>query len=343
MILLTGNLGFIGHWLQVYLLKKGFDDLVCIDNRSSRGKRLSSFASHNPEITQLYVDLGDFHALDRIIDTYQPTTIFHVAGQAIVPRSFQNPYVTFNSNVSTTFNLLELSRRYSCIKKLLVVTSDKVYKNDNSGRHFCESDILGGKDVYSSSKVICEELVSSYRLSHNDNNTIYETARLGNVVGGGDFSVGRLIPDLVKAFTSNDKFFVRYPKATRPFQHVLDVVDGLSNILLHNPLTKDPNYLGSEWNLGPKDNSFMYVEEVIAAFCDIFGSLDIEPTKFLYPEDLMLAVDNTKYASTFGAPAFDSISSVLKAISWYKESPVPSSQGYISFVEEVSSFISSKV
>ena len=87
----------------------------------------------------------------------------------------------------------------------------------------------------------------------------------------------------------------------------------------------------------------MCVEEVIAVFCDIFGSLDIEPTKFLYPEDLMLAVDNTKYASTFGDPAFDSISSVLKAISWYKESPAPSSQGYISFVEEVSSFISSKV
>ena len=87
----------------------------------------------------------------------------------------------------------------------------------------------------------------------------------------------------------------------------------------------------------------MYVEQVISIFCDIFGSLDIEPTKMLYPEDLMLAVDNTKYVSTFGVPTFDSISSVLKAISWYKESPVPSSQGYISFVEEVSSFISSKV
>ena len=343
MILLTGNLGFIGHWLQVYLYKKGFYDLVCIDDKSSRGQRLSSYSSYNPQITQLYIDLGDFQSLDRIIDTYQPTTVFHIAGQAIVPRAFQNPYVTFNSNVSSTFNLLELSRRYSCIKKLLVVTSDKVYKNDNSGRHFCESDILGGKDVYSSSKVICEELVRSYRLSHNDNHTIFETARLGNVVGGGDFSVGRLIPDLVKAYTSNDKFFVRYPKATRPFQHVLDVVDGLCNILLHNPLTKDPTYLGSEWNLGPKDNSFMYVEEVISAFCDIFGSLDIEPTKLLYPEDLMLAVDNSKYASTFRAPVFDSVSSVLKAISWYKESPVPSSRGYNSFLEEVSSFVSSQV
>ena len=88
MILLTGNLGFIGHWLQVYLFKKGFHDLVCIDNKSSRGQRLSSSSSHNPEITQLYIDLGDFQALDRIIDTYQPTTIFHVAGQAIVPRAF---------------------------------------------------------------------------------------------------------------------------------------------------------------------------------------------------------------------------------------------------------------
>ena len=340
MILLTGNLGFIGHWLQAYLSQSVSEEIICIDNLSSRGRRISSFSDPNTSIIQHYIDLSDLNAIDKLIDTYQPSSIFHIAGQAIVPRAFENPSLTYSSNIASTFNLLELSRRYDCVQKVLVVTSDKVYKNDNSGRHFVETDPLGGKDIYSSSKVTCEELVSSYRLCHNPNQKIYETARLGNVVGGGDFSVGRLIPDLVNSFTSQRKFYVRYPKATRPFQHVLDVVDGLYKILMSNPHHGTDNYLGTCWNLGPRGNSFLYVENVISSFCEIFGELQIEPTKDLYPEDLMLAVDNSKYSSVFGNPRFDSSESVRKALLWYHSSPSPSKLGYTQLVNELKEFLS---
>lgn len=319
-ILITGNHGFIGCWLNLYLKELISSDLLGIDNRSSYGERLIDFKEESLNIVKKQYDeeLSDINKLTVIINNNDVSEIFHIAGQAIVPRAFEDPSLTFDSNVISSFNILEATRRCDSVKKVCLITSDKVYKNENKNIHFKEDDKLGGKDIYSTSKVICENLAESYRNIHLNSSKIVEVIRLGNVVGGGDYSVNRLLPDLMRSFLKKRIFEVRYPNATRPFQHVLDVCHGIYSILLNNPLHENQNYAGEAWNLGPKNNTSLIVGDVIKKFTEVFNIEDIQPRKNKLPEDILLAVDNTKYKNVFGNPIYDSEAAVLKAIEWYK-------------------------
>ena len=320
-ILITGNHGFIGCWLNIYLKEVDSSDIFGIDNRSSLGERLIDFNKElNKFVRSQYLNsVSEISKLTEILQKNNITEIFHIAGQAIVPRAFDNPSLTFDSNVVSTFAILEASRKCKNVKKICLVTSDKVYKNENKNKRFNEEDILGGKDIYSTSKVLCEHLAESYRRIHFDNSKIVEVVRLGNVVGGGDYSINRLIPDLIRSYSSNKTFEVRYPQATRPFQHVMDVCNGIYSILMKNPNHQKENYQGECWNLGPKNNTVMIVDEVIKLFTNVFHLDDIKPRENSLPEDILLAVDNTKYKNVFGNPLFDSKEAVLKSIEWYKK------------------------
>ena len=320
-ILITGNHGFIGCWLNIYLQELFPGELIGLDNRSSFGERLCDTSDKSSSIVkrQYLSSASDIEELSKIVDKHNINTIFHISGQAIVPRAFDEPDLTFDSNVKSTFSILEVFRRHSSIKKVCIITSDKVYKNENKNKHFKEEDTLGGKDIYSTSKVICEHLAESYRNIHLDKSKILEVVRLGNVVGGGDYSVNRLIPDLMRSFLNEKTFEVRYPQATRPFQHVIDVCHGIYSILMNNPLHNEENYRGDCWNLGPKDNTFMIVGDVIELFTKVFHLKDIQPRKNSLPEDILLAVDNTKYKNVFGNPLYDSKEAVIEAINWYKK------------------------
>lgn len=320
-ILITGNHGFIGSWLNIFLYQLYPNDLIGIDNRSSLGERLVDQNIESKLIVkkQYNQDLAQGEKLVEIIEKHQISIIFHIAGQAIVPRSFEDPKLTFDSNVVSTFSVLEAARKCNTIKKICLVTSDKVYKNENKNKFFKEEDILGGKDIYSTSKVICEHLADSYRKIHLDKNIIVEVVRLGNVVGGGDYSVNRLLPDLIRSYLLEKIFEVRYPEATRPFQHVLDVCNGIYSVLMKNPLHNENSYNGDCWNLGPRNNTSMIVGDVINLFTSEFQLKDIQPRKNALPEDILLAVDNTKYVKIFHQPKYDSEDAVLKSINWYKE------------------------
>ena len=340
-ILITGNHGFIGSWLNIYIREVNSGNIFGIDNRSSLGERLIDFNKKtNKVVKKQYLNsVSEINKLTEILQENKVTEIFHIAGQAIVPRAFENPVLTFDSNVISTFSILEATRNCKNVKKICLVTSDKVYKNENKNKNFKEEDTLGGKDIYSTSKVLCEHLAESYRKIHLDNSKIVEVVRLGNVVGGGDYSVNRLIPDLIRSYLNNKTFEVRYPHATRPFQHVIDVCNGIYSILMKNPNHQKANYKGECWNLGPKNNTVMIVDEVIKLFTKVFHLEDIKPRENSLPEDILLSVDNTKYKNVFGNPLFDSKEAVLQSIEWYKKVHVDKLDPWDLSIKEAKFFI----
>ena len=200
-ILITGNQGFISSWLNIFIHQINPNNIIGIDNRISLGEISRQKNDSKFIVKKQYIqDLSELDKVMEIIQKHEITEIFHIAGQAIVPRCFEDPKLTFDSNVASTFSVLEAARKCKTIKKICLITSDKVYKNDNKNKFFKEDDVLEGKDIYSTSKVICEHLADSYRRIHLDENIIVEVIRLGNVVGGGDYSVNRLLPDLIRSY-----------------------------------------------------------------------------------------------------------------------------------------------
>tara|TARA_B100000674_G_C37976642_1_gene979710 strand:+ start:4281 stop:5333 length:1053 start_codon:yes stop_codon:yes gene_type:complete len=322
-VLITGNQGFIGTWLSLYI-KKVYPDVKIfgIDDRRSLGERMIDFFPSNMlgSSSSLMNDikLENLDEITKFLTENNIDTIFHLAAQAIVPRAFEEPNLTFQSNVVATFNILEASRNSKNVEKIALITSDKVYKNDNKSELFEEGNIMSGKDIYSCSKVICEHLAHAYRSTHlKELASKIHTIRLGNVVGGGDYSVNRLIPDLIRAYLQSEIFYVRYPNATRPFQHVLDVCNGILNITLDD----NHNYEGKlleGWNLGPKNNSYAYVSEVIKSFSEYFPGLNIQQSPILYDEDIRLEISNQKYAGRYDLPLFDSKTSIDHTLKWYQ-------------------------
>ena len=340
-ILITGNHGFIGCWLNIYLKEISDYKIFGIDNRCSYGERLIDLKKGSDNIVekQFFNNVADIDNLIKILNDNNITHIFHISGQAIVPRAFSDPNLTFDSNVTSTFSVLEASRQVNNVEKVCIVTSDKVYKNENKNKRFTEEDILGGKDIYSTSKVICEHLAECYRNIHFKKSKIVEVVRLGNVVGGGDYSVNRLLPDLIRSYLNKNTFEVRYPQATRPFQHVIDVANGIYSILMNNIKHNEENYFGDCWNLGPKNNTVMVVGDVIKLFTEVFHLDDIQPRKNSLPEDILLAVDNTKYKDIFGNPKYDSEEAIIKAIEWYKKVHHDNESPWDLTLEEVKSFL----
>tara|TARA_B100000212_G_scaffold230753_1_gene175395 strand:+ start:7404 stop:8441 length:1038 start_codon:yes stop_codon:yes gene_type:complete len=340
-ILITGNHGFIGCWLNIFIKEIDDNKIYGIDNRSSYGERLIDLkeGSNNIVEKQFFNNVSDTDKLIEILNENNINQIFHISGQAIVPRAFIDPGLTFDSNVMSTFSVLEASRRAHYVEKICIITSDKVYKNENKNKRFSENDVLAGKDIYSTSKVICEHLAECYKKIHFDQSKIVEVVRLGNVVGGGDYSVNRLLPDLIRSYLNKNTFEVRYPQATRPFQHVVDVVNGIYSILMNNIKHDEENYLGDCWNLGPKNNTVMVVEDVIKLFTKVFHIDDIKPRKNSLPEDILLAVDNTKYTEIFGNPNFDSSEAIIKAIEWYKKVHQEKKSPWDLTLKEVKSFL----
>jgi len=222
-VFLTGHTGFKGAWAARVLAHLGADvtgfALPCAEGPSAY-QALGVQAGLAGEIL---ADLRDEAALLRAVQGAKPDIVLHFAAQAIVSQGYKNPAETWASNVTGTQNLLEAMRGQS-IAAGVIVTSDKVYRNEGA-RAFAEGDALGGDDPYSASKAACEILVASYRASFADLPAL-ATARAGNVLGGGDFGCDRLIPDLVRAQLAGRALELRNPDATRPFQHVLDVVSG---------------------------------------------------------------------------------------------------------------------
>ena len=224
-ILLTGHSGFKGTWLTFLLETLGVE----VIGYSLPPVTQSLFTRSNRigKIREKFANVEDFNTLNNFIAEVKPSVTIHMAAQPLVLDSYKNPLTTFSTNVQGTVNLLEASFVSNFVEAIIVVTTDKVYENNNSGRNFIESDALAGKDPYSASKVGAEAAVAAWQqISKIQGGPIVTSVRAGNVVGGGDFASNRLLPDFIRAHMNNEKLIVRNPSSTRPWQHVLDPLVG---------------------------------------------------------------------------------------------------------------------
>lgn len=311
-------MGFIGAW-TAFLFKRNGWLVYGLDDRSSYGERLYDIAGLGPLMDgERACDVADLDKWQGWADEIKPDLIVHLAGQAIVPRAFKQPYLTYRTNALGTLAVLEAARQTPSVRAAVCVTSDKVYENSSSGHPFSETDPLGGGDVYSVSKSSAELICKAYNHAHLAGRALnIQTVRLGNVVGGGDWSVNRLIPDLIHAARQDKSFRVRYMDATRPFQHVSDVATGISKIAtaaLENSVRS-----GEAWNLGPRDSSFARVRDVIELFKEYYPRLVVIDEEEKVKEDLNLSVDVSKYSQQFSPPRDNSTEGLYRTMRWYQD------------------------
>lgn len=250
-IIVTGHTGFKGSWLTLSLKNLGAKVLGISSNIPTKPSNfLASKINKDSRNIKLNIKKGE--KIKKIINSFKPDFIFHLAAEAIVKRAYQNPRCTWETNTMGTINILEALSKIKKKVVAVIVTSDKVYKNLEILRGYHEEDILGGYDPYSASKASADLAVKSYffsKLQYKKNLKIC-IARAGNVIGGGDWSEGRLIPDCVKKWSSKKIVYIRNPKSTRPWQHVLDVLNGYINLAVK--LKKNKKLNGHAFNFGPK-------------------------------------------------------------------------------------------
>ena len=262
-VLVTGHTGFKGGWLSVWL--------------ASLGARVTGYALDPPTEPSFFEssrvaevledrrgDIRDALATRKAIEAAAPEVVFHLAAQSIVKQGYREPVETYATNVVGTASVLDACRHVPGVRAIVVVTTDKCYQNREWDRGYVETDALGGHDPYSSSKA-CAELVSdSFRSSWFAGASPpvgLATARAGNVIGGGDWAADRLIPDVVRAAIAGDETLVRNPRATRPWQHVLEPVHGY--LLLAQALLRDPAGFSEPWNFGPDQDGDQPVSRVL--------------------------------------------------------------------------------
>lgn len=271
-ILLTGMTGFKGSWATLWLTRMGAD--VTGVSLQPEGLSLYELADLETRADSRIADIRDAAAMEQIIAEVEPDLVLHMAAQALVRRSIREPDLTWETNVIGTGRLLEATRAKAPKATILVVTSDKVYANDNSGRAFREGDPVGGKDPYSASKAGCELLVASHRTTYfAPAGQVLATVRGGNVIGGGDFSEDRLIPDLIRAVEAEETLVLRHPQATRPWQHVLDCLSGYLVYLQALATASDPDAMPLALNIGPDPEAETTVGEAVDLILPRLGGL----------------------------------------------------------------------
>ena len=275
---------------------------------------------------RLFSDLSNFDKLSLSIKNFKPEIVFHLAAQPLVIQSYLNPIGTYKTNVIGTLNLLEAMKDVDSIKSAVIITTDKVYKNLEKETFYKETDVLGGFDMYSSSKACCEILTESFRNSFfnidsygKNHNLLISTARAGNVIGGGDWAKNRLIPDLVNSAVNGKTVEIRNPSSVRPWQHVLDCISGylLLGATLYNSKIKN----SGSWNFSPNKDEIFDVETISNLSKDSWIDIDYKVlnTDKKFHEANLLMLDNKKAQNELGwKPKWDTKYSVLKTIEWYK-------------------------
>ena len=260
-VLLTGHTGFKGTWMTFLL--EHLDIPVVGYSLPAEKNSLFDRAERTGSIPEVFADIRDQKTLEGFIDLHRPSTIIHMVAQPLVLRSYKNPRETFDVNVMGTVNVLDTAFKKKFIKAIIVVTTDKVYRNDNSGKAFVESDPLEGKDPYGASKVGTEAAVTAWQqISDTFGGPRVVSVRAGNVIGGGDFAQDRLIPDIVRSVISGKPMKIRNPESTRPWQHVLDPLFGYLLTLESLISGNNPGAL----NLGPNETQQLTVKDVAEIF-----------------------------------------------------------------------------
>lgn len=323
-VLLTGHTGFKGGWLALWLQQMGAKVTgVALEPESELGIYRS--AHIESLMTSHICDIRSAESFQAIIGRANPEIVFHLAAQPLVRQAHAFPVETFETNMMGTVHLFEGLKKLQNLQAVIVVTSDKVYENHDTGQDYVEDDRLGGKEAYGTSKACCELITNAYRhmLPEAGNKAGIATVRAGNVIGGGDWAADRLFPDAIRSFTGNQPFVIRNPLSTRPWQHVLMPLDGY--IRLAEKLAADPKDWQGAWNFGPSPEDAIPVEQVANRIVDLWNA-DGE-SKACWQQDAghhpyeakLLSVDCSKAINILGwQPAWNVTRGLKETIDWYK-------------------------
>ena len=323
-VFLTGHTGFKGAWMSVWLSILGAN----VKGYALKPDQPSLYKMIGKKLKNLQSVIADIRNKDRLekeILSFRPDFIFHMAAQPLVRESYNIPLETFDVNVMGTAHLLEALRKLKKKCTVIIVTTDKVYKNNETGKPFKEEDPLGGHDPYSASKAASEIITASYRLSffHPDHYKVHKkaiaTARAGNVIGGGDFAKDRIIPDLIRAFATGKPVDIRNPKAIRPWQHVLEPLSGY--LTLAAAMSKSPKKFSGSFNFGPHLKDALPVETLVTLALKNWGHGDYKIAKNQKPlhEAGMLKLNISKAKNDLKwIPVWNAKQAISKTISWYK-------------------------
>tara|TARA_B110000967_G_C18895245_1_gene570162 strand:- start:3522 stop:4604 length:1083 start_codon:yes stop_codon:yes gene_type:complete len=319
-VFITGHTGFKGSWLA-YLLKELGADVRGYSLKMHTKPNHFDLLRLKDKIDHVVGDVTDFQSLEKALIDYQPDFVFHLAAQAIVKDSYDNPIKTFNTNIMGSVNLLEAVRKCDSVKSLVYITSDKCYENSEWIWGYRENDKLGGRDPYSASKGASELVFSAYFRSFFALREGFgaASARAGNVIGGGDWALDRIIPDCIRAIEVNSPIKLRNPKATRPWQHVLEPINGY--LMLGSLLYSEPKIYSSSWNFGPSTSEVLTVNEVANDIIKFIGrgSVELEVDKKHQHEANLLQLNCDKAKQILGwSPRWDSKKTISVTAEWYK-------------------------
>lgn len=322
-VFITGNTGFKGSWMAAFFQSM---DVQVEGYALPPATTPNHFDLLKLDYKTTFANILNRETLNAAVEAAQPDIIFHLAAQALVRPSYTDPVNTYETNVTGTLNVLEAARKCSSVKAIVLITTDKVYENKEWETPYKETDELGGYDMYSSSKACCEILIKSYRnsfLNINDykikHDVLIASARAGNVIGGGDWSEDRLIPDIAVSASQHKEVQIRNPKSVRPWQHVLDCLYGY--ILLGEKLLNGETAFATAWNFSPYSREAKNVEEIAVIAKQSWDAVEIAfgtpPDNF--HEAGLLILDNSKAIAELGwKPVWNTETAVEKTISWYK-------------------------
>ena len=324
-VLVTGHTGFKGSWLTSWLIILGAE-VIGYSLEPPSEPNLFKVIKLEKNITHITGDVRDEEHLFKIFKKYKPEFVFHLAAQSLVRFSYREPKLTYETNVIGTVNVLEAARSIKNVKVCMIITSDKCYENREWLFGYRETDPMGGYDPYSASKGCTELVVTSYRtsfLNPDDYGKKHQTAlssvRAGNVIGGGDWGEDRLIPDCVKALSQNRKILIRYPKAVRPWQFVLEPLSGY--LWLGALMYQNGNKFSDAWNLGPLDNYTLTVEQVIKKAIKLWGGGELKIRQNpKYHENKLLKLDISKACFCLKwKPVYKVDEAIEKTMAWYNK------------------------
>lgn len=268
-VFITGHTGFKGTWLCKILVQAGAI-VTGYSLEAPTQPNLFEVSGVEKQITSIIGDIRDFNHLKKAFNQAKPEIVLHLAAQPLVRDSYEKPAYTYETNVMGTVNILECIRQSNCVKSFLNVTTDKVYHNNEWVWGYRENEPLDGFDPYSNSKSCSELVTHSYKNSFfADGKVAISTARAGNVIGGGDFSANRIIPDCVRAAERKEVMIVRNPHSTRPYQHVLEPL--FAYLMIAQKQYEDGHFTGW-YNVGPDDCDCLTTGELVTLFCDTWGN-----------------------------------------------------------------------
>lgn len=322
-VLITGHTGFKGGWLAAWLTKLGAQ-VIGYSLAPPTKPSLFEAAGLERQITHITGDVRVLEHLLEVFDRYRPQFVFHLAAQAIVKRSYQEPRLTYETNVMGTVNVLEAVRITGSGTVIVIATSDKCYENREWVYGYRETDPLGGHDPYSSSKGCAELVAEAYRRSFFtaggiEGNACLATARAGNVIGGGDWAESRLVPDCVKALAAGEEIAIRNPAAVRPWQYILEPLGGY--LLLGARLRHEGASCGGAWNFGPPDDRMISVEAMVQKLITCWGrgSYRIEAPPGAPHEARLLKLDCSKSTALLGwKPVYPLDAALSRTLEWYR-------------------------